>query len=222
MDEATWTRVDELIAARLLTRDEDFTAALERCKRAGLPEIQVSPAQGKFLQLLVRLLGAKNVLEVGTLGGYSATWMAMALPIDGRLVTLELDPKHAKVARENFAAAGLTETVEVRVGPALESLKELVSELAAPFDLAFVDADKAGYPEYFQLSLKLVRRGGLIVFDNVVREGRVLEQGSADASVRGVQKLYELLEAEPRVSCTALQTVGVKGYDGLALALVVR
>ena len=221
MDPTTWTRVDYYIAERLLPENADLEKALARSTKAGLPSIQVSPPQGKFLQLLVRLIGARHVLEIGTLGGYSTIWMGSALPIDGRLITLELDPKHAAVARENLDASGLAENVEVRVGPALESLKELAAEGLPPFDLVFIDADKAGYPEYFAQSLKMTRRGGLIILDNVVRGGKVLDAKS-DESVLGVRRAYDLIAKEPRVSATALQTVGVKGYDGLAIALVVR
>lgn len=218
----TWTRVDAFVAERLVRGDDAVERANTRAAAAGLPAIQVSPAQAKLLQLLVRLVGARQVLEIGTLGGYSAMWMALALPIDGRLLTLELDPKHAEVARANIAEAGLSETIEVRVGPALESLKALAEEGAGPFDFVFIDADKRNYPEYFQRSLRLCRRGALIMLDNVVRGGKVLDPASADADVQGIRRVYEVIASEPRVSATALQTVGVKGYDGLAVALVVR
>ncbi|MBI4349549.1 MAG: O-methyltransferase [Elusimicrobia bacterium] len=218
----TWNRVDAFIAERLVRGDAEVERANERAAAAGLPPIQVSPAQAKLLQLLVRLAGARQVLEIGTLGGYSAMWMALALPIDGRLTTLELDPKHAELARRNIAEAGLAETIEVRMGPALDSLKALAEEGAGPFELVFIDADKRSYPEYFKRSLRLCRKGGLIVLDNVVRGGKVLDASGADPDVEGVRRVYELIAAEPRVTATALQTVGVKGYDGLAIALVVR
>ena len=193
---------------------------LQASSEAGLPPISVSPTQGKLLNLLARVRGARAILEIGTLGGYSAIWMARALPADGRLVTLEVDPKHADVARASIARAGLAERVEVRLGPALDTLQRLGAENAGPFDLIFIDADKPTLPEYFRWALRLSRPGTLIAIDNVVRDGAVIDSGSLDASVQGVRRLNELMASEPRVSATAIQTVGAKGYDGFALALV--
>jgi predicted O-methyltransferase YrrM len=220
MSERTWTAVDRYLDEVLLGQDEALQAALQASAAAGLPSISVSPAQGKLLNLLARSVGARAILEVGTLGGYSAIWMARALPADGRLITLELDPKHAEVARATLARAGLAPRAEVRVGRALDSLSALAGERAGPFDLVFIDADKPNIPEYFGWALRLTRRGSLIIVDNVVREGAVIDARSSDASVQGVRRLNEMMAAEPRVSATVIQTVGAKGYDGFALALV--
>jgi predicted O-methyltransferase YrrM len=215
-----WSRVDAYVEELLLPPDPALAAALASAEEAELPPIQVSPAQGKLLHLLARLHGSRRVLEIGTLGGYSAIWLARALPAGGRLVTLEIDPRHAEVARGNVERAGLGEVVEIRVGPALETLPVLADEGAGPFDLVFVDADKPGNPEYVRWALRLTRPGSVIVVDNVVRGGAVADPGSADPAVRGSRELMELLAAEPRLDATAIQTVGVKGYDGFALALV--
>jgi predicted O-methyltransferase YrrM len=180
----------------------------------------VAPNQGKLLQLLARMQGARSILEIGTLGGYSTIWLARALPPGGRLITLEADPKHAEVARANIARAGLDEMVELRLGRALDTLPALHRENRGPFDLIFIDADKPGYPDYFPWALKLSRRGSLIVADNVVRKGAVADANSVDPMVQGVRRFTELVAAEPRVSATAIQTVGSKGYDGLAIVLV--
>ena len=196
-------------------------AALDASSAAELPEIQVAPNQGKLLNLLARLTSARAILEIGTLGGYSTIWMARALPKNGRLITLEADPKHAEVARANIARAGLSEIVELRLGMALDTLPKIAAEGRGPFDLIFIDADKPNIPEYFAWALKLSRKGGLILVDNVVREGAVIDSKSTDESVQGVRRFNEKLAAEPRVSATAIQTVGSKGYDGLAIALVV-
>jgi predicted O-methyltransferase YrrM len=220
MDAKTWTAVDEYLDGALGISDDILEGAQAAAKAAGLPEIAVAPNQGRLLHLLARLQGARRILEIGTLGGYSAIWLARALPADGRLVTLELDPKHADVARANLARAGLADRSEVRVGPALESLAALVAEGAGPFDLVFVDADKPTMPQYLEWALKLSRPGTLLVFDNVVREGAILDTSGANASVRGVRTLFERIAADPRLEGTALQTVGSKGYDGLAFALV--
>ncbi len=200
--------------------DPALEAALEAAAAAGLPPGEVSATQGKLLELLARVQGARTILELGTLGGYSTIWLARALPSGGRLVTLEADPAYAEVARANFVRAGLAEAVEVRVGPALETLPQLAAEGDGPFDLIFIDADKPSNPEYLEWALALSRPGTLIVADNVVRGGAVLDAGSNDPRVQGIRRFTELLAAEPRLSATAVQTVGVKGYDGFVLALV--
>jgi predicted O-methyltransferase YrrM len=200
--------------------DEALEAALEGSEAAGLPAIQVAANQGKLLHLLARLQGARSILEVGTLGGYSTIWLARALPPGGRLITLELEPRHAEVARANIARAGLAERVEVRVGPASESLPRLTQEGVEPFDLVFIDADKEGYPDYLGWALRLTRPGSLIVADNVVRGGALIDPDSSDPRVQAVRRFIELVAAEPRLDATVIQTVGSKGYDGLAFALV--
>ena len=215
-----WTAVDAYITERLVRPDPALDAALEASAAAGLPAINVAPNQGKLLSLLVRMQPARTVLEIGTLGGYSTIWMAGALPPGGRLVTLEADPEHARVARENIERAGLGAVVDVRQGPALDTLPKLASEGAGPFDLVFIDADKPGNAEYFAWALRLSRSGSLIVVDNVVRNGTVIDAGSTDPAVTGTRRLYDLLADEPRVTATAIQTVGSKGYDGMVLALV--
>jgi predicted O-methyltransferase YrrM len=220
VDEGLWTKVDRYITDTLTPADPALRAALQSSTAAGLPEIQVAPNQGKLLHMLARLLGARRILEIGTLGGYSTIWLARALPQDGRLITLELDPKHAEVARANIARASLSDRVEIRIGAALQTLPTLAAEGNGPFDLIFIDADKANIPEYFTWSLKMSRLGTLILVDNVVRGGAVIEPKSEDTSVQGVRKLFAMLAKEPRVTATALQTVGSKGYDGLAIALV--
>ena len=211
-----WDDVDRYIGDTLVQPDAALSATLEASEAAGLPPISVSPAHGKLLWLLARTLQAKRILEIGTLGGYSAIWLARGLAPGGRLITLEALEKHAALARENLDRAGLGDRVEVRVGPALETLPRL----AGPFDLVFIDADKQNNPQYFRWALKLSRPGSLIVVDNVVRAGAVLHARSRDGAVQGVRQLYELMAAEPRVAATAVQTVGVKGYDGFAIALV--
>jgi predicted O-methyltransferase YrrM len=180
----------------------------------------VSPNQGKLLLVLARAVGARTILEIGTLGGYSTIWLARALPIDGHLITLEADPKHAEVARANIAQAGLASVVELRLGRAVDTLPKLAAERRGPFDLIFIDADKRNNPDYFAWALKLSRRGSLIIADNVVRNGAVVDATSGDPSIQGVRRFNELLAAEPRVSATTIQTVGSKGYDGFAIALV--
>ena len=215
-----WTAVDRYLEGLLVPRDPVLDAALAAGAAAGLPPHEVAPTQGKLLHLLARLQGARAILELGTLVGVSTIWLARALPEGGTLVTLEADPEHAAVARENVARAGLAAVVEVRGGRAVDSLAELVDEGRGPFDLVFLDADKAGNPEYLGWALELTRPGSLIVADNVVRGGAVADPESADPSVRGVRRFLELVAAEPRLSATAIQTVGVKGHDGLALALV--
>jgi predicted O-methyltransferase YrrM len=221
MNQEQWTAVDRYIMERLLPADPVLDAAIEANKEAGLPSIDVSPVQGKFLHLLALTKGAHRILEIGTLGGYSTIWLARALPADGRLVTLELQPKHAAVARANLGRAGVSERVEIRVGSAIQSLAQLQAEGAEPFDMIFIDADKPNNPAYLQWALKLAHRGSLIVVDNVVREGEILNPASADPDVQGTRALFELLAAEPRLASTAIQTVGTKKYDGFAMAVVV-
>jgi predicted O-methyltransferase YrrM len=220
MSQDLWTAVDGYITGLLVPADPALDAALEASAAAGLPAINVAPNQGKLLMLLAQLQGARSILEIGTLGGYSTIWLARALPAGGRLVTLEANPEYAGVARSNLARAGLAEVVEVRVGPAAESLPRLAEEGAGPFDVVFIDADKPSTPEYFGWALRLARRGTLIVVDNVVRDGAVIDAGSEDPAVQGIRRFNEMAAAEPRVSATAIQTVGSKGYDGFALALV--
>ncbi|HTZ89808.1 MAG TPA: O-methyltransferase [Alloacidobacterium sp.] len=220
MTKEMWTAVDEYINSQLVPSDPALDAALAACAEAELPAISVTPSQGKLLHLLARLVGAKNILEIGTLGGYSTIWLARALPADGHLITLEFDPKHAQVAGENIENAGLADIVELREGKALELLPELAAEGLEAFDLTFIDADKCNNPHYFEWALKLSRKGSLIIVDNVVREGAVIEADSADADIQGVRSLFARMAAEPRVLCTAQQTVGSKGYDGFAIALV--
>ncbi len=222
MTDPLWTAVDDYIGGLFLTPDAALEAALADSAAAGLPEIAVSPAQGKLLTLLARAIGARRILEIGTLGGYSAICLARALPADGRLVTLELSPLHADVARANLARAGLAERVEVRVGPAVVSLAHLAAEGTEPFDLVFIDADKPSYVAYLQGSLPLARPGTLIIADNVVRQGRVLDAASDDAHAQGARRFNEQLAADPRLSAVVLQTVGSKGHDGLAIALVIE
>jgi predicted O-methyltransferase YrrM len=217
-----WAAVDRYLGDLLLPADPALDAALEASAAAGLPAIAVSPTQGKLLHLLARLHGARRILEVGTLGGYSTIWLARALPPGGRLVTLEVNAAHAEVARANVARAGLSAVVDVRVGPALETLPRLAAEAGAgaPFDLVFIDADKPSTTEYFEWALALSRPGSVIVVDNVVRDGALADAASEDASVRGMRRFVERVAAEPRVSATGVQTVGAKGYDGFVLALV--
>jgi predicted O-methyltransferase YrrM len=218
MDQKIFTAVDEFVGETIAEEDEALKEAVAAAEEAGLPSIQVSPPQGKLLQLLVRLVGAKKILEFGTLGGYSAILMARALPGDGRLITLEAKSEYAEVARGSIERAGLGEKVEVRVGPALEALPGLEGE--APFDLVFIDADKVNTPNYFAWALDHTRAGGLIVADNVVRDGTLADATAADESTRAQRRLHEMLGDEPRVSATTIQTVGVKGYDGFLIALV--
>jgi len=219
--ENPWTPVDDYLASLFVGADSDLEAAVRDSTAAGLPEIQVSPAQGKLLHLLVRLRSARAILEIGTLGGYSAICMARALPPGGRLITLEFEPKHAEVARANIARAGLEDRVDVRLGRALDLLPQVEKDRIGPFDLVFIDADKENNPRYFEWALRLTRPGSLILVDNVVREGKVLDAESADASVQGTRKVLSMMASEPRVTATAIQVVGVKGWDGLAIALVV-
>jgi predicted O-methyltransferase YrrM len=221
MTQDVWTAVDKYITDLLVPSDPALEAALQASIAAGLPQIQVSPAQGKLLHLLVRACGARQVLEIGTLGGYSTIWLARALPAGGRVITLEADPKHAEVSRTNFTKAGLAGAIELRLGPALETLPKLASEGRGPFDLIFIDANKSCMPEYFDWALKLSRVGSVIIADNVVRDGGVLDARSGDADIQGVRRFNERLAAEKRVSATEIQTVGSKGYDGFAFVMVI-
>lgn len=215
-----WIVVDRYISDLLVPSDAALDAALMASDDAGLPQIHVSPPQGKLLHLLALGLGARNILEIGTLGAYSTIWMARALPSGGRLITLEADPKHAEVARENIARAGLDSVIDLRLGKALDTLPSLASEGRGPFDLIFIDADKERNPDYFAWALKLSRRGSVIIVDNVVRRGSVVDEASHDADVMGTRRFFETIAREPRVSATAIQTVGSKGYDGFAMLLV--
>jgi predicted O-methyltransferase YrrM len=221
MTQEKWSAVDRYITDLFLPPDPVLDAALQASAAAGLPSINVAPNQGKLLHLLARAQAVRTILEIGTLGGYSTIWLARALPADGRLITLEADAKHAEVARANLARAGLDEIVELRLGPALDSLPQLAAEGRGSFDLIFIDADKEGYPDYLAWALKLSRRGSLIIADNVVRKGAVVDAASDDPLVQGVRRFNEMLAAEPRVSATAMQTVGSKGHDGFAIALVI-
>ncbi|PZG93859.1 methyltransferase [Streptomyces sp. NTH33] len=220
-DSQLWDDVDSYFTTLLSPEDEPLRAALRDSDAEGLPHINVTPNQGKLLQLLTRLQGARAILEIGTLGGYSTIWLARALPADGRLVSLEYDAHHADVARRNIARAGLDRIAEVRVGPALESLPKLADENPPPFDLVFIDADKVNNPHYVEWALRLTRTGSLIVLDNVVRGGSVADASSTDPSVRGTRAALELIAEHPRLEGTAIQTVGSKGYDGFALARVI-
>jgi len=215
-----WTAVDGYFANLLVPADPILEEALRASAAAGLPSIQISPNQGKLLQLLAQTQGARTILEIGTLGGYSAIWLARALPADGKLITLEASPRHAEVARANIARAGLAHLVELRLGPALETLPRLASEGRGPFDLIFIDADKPNTPEYFAWALKLARRGSLIIADNVAPNGSVIDDSSSNPGVQGMRRLVEMLASEPSVSATAIQTVGSKGHDGFAIARV--
>lgn len=220
MTQEQWSVVDRYFTDLLVPSDPVLDAALDTSAAAGLPPHNVSPNQGKLLFLLAQIQGARTILEIGTLGGYSTIWLARALPSDGRLITLEADPKHAEVAVANIARAGLADIVELRLGRALSTLEQIATEGSGPFDLIFIDADKPSNPDYLAWALKLSRRGSLIIADNVVRDGEVVNAASADPSVQGVRRFNELLATERRVSATAIQTVGSKGYDGFALALV--
>jgi predicted O-methyltransferase YrrM len=220
MAENQWSAVDHYITDLFVPADPALDAALQATAEAGMPLINVAPNQGQLLHILARAHGARTILEVGTLGGYSTIWLARALPPGGHLITLEADPKHAEVARANIARAGLAEVVEVRLGKALDTLPQLAAEGIGPFDLVFIDADKENTAAYFEWAMKLTRRGSLIITDNVIRNGAVIDAASTDANVQGVRRFLTALAAEPRVTATAIQTVGSKGYDGLAFAVV--
>ncbi|MER6032673.1 MULTISPECIES: O-methyltransferase [unclassified Streptomyces] len=220
MSSQLWDDVDFYFSSHLAPEDDALQAALRDSEAAGLPHISVTATQGKFLQLLAEIQGARTVLEIGTLGGYSTIWLARALPADGKLISLEYSAKHAEVATRNIARAGLERIAEVRVGPALESLPKLADENPAPFDLVFIDADKSNNAHYVQWALRLSRAGSLIVVDNVVRGGRVADADSREPDVVGTREAIELIAAHPRLTGTAVQTVGSKGYDGFAVARV--
>ncbi len=220
MTQERWTEVDRYLDNLLLSPDPVLEAVLGASSAAGLPTVNVAPNQGKLLHLLVLACGVRTVLEIGTLGGYSTIWLARSLPASGQLVSLETDPRHAATARENIARAGLSDIVEIVLGPALETLPELKAQHRPPFDLVFIDADKPSTAEYFGWSLEMSHVGTVIIVDNVVRGGRVCEPGSADRNVQGMRRFLDQVANEPRVSATAVQTVGVKGYDGFLLAVV--
>jgi predicted O-methyltransferase YrrM len=220
MDNELWTNVDNYLVSTLAPSDPFLDAALADSAAGGLPQINVAPNQGKLLELLAKINGSRRILEIGTLGGYSTIWLARALPADGALVTLELEAHHADVARINVDRAGLGELVDIRVGPAAASLRTMIADGVEPFDFAFIDADKEGYAEYFSLTLKLSRPGTVIVADNVVREGGVIDPHNADERVIGIRKFLDMVKGDQRVSGTAVQTVGSKGYDGFALFVV--
>jgi predicted O-methyltransferase YrrM len=220
MNEKLWGQVDRYIEERLLPKDIALEKALAANKAGNLPTYDVSPAQGRFLEIMVKASGARRILEIGTLGGYSAIFMARALPVEGRLISLEYSPRHAEVARANIARAGLSERVEIRVGAAAETLPVLKAEGQAPFDLIFIDADKPNNPVYLDWALKLARAGTTIICDNVIRDGEVVEKGSRDPNVRGARAAFDFLHQRPGLTATALQTVGIKGYDGFAIAIV--
>jgi predicted O-methyltransferase YrrM len=220
MSQKLWTQVDDYICDQLVPEDRFLTQTLLDSKSAGLPDIAVAPNQGKMLNLIARLMGAKRILEIGTLGGFSTIWLARALPDDGRLITCEYSSKHADVAAANIARAGLAAKVDIRVGPALATLPLLQAEEQKPFDLVFIDADKQNNANYVQWALKLTRPGSLIVIDNVIREGKVIDAASGDEMVEGVRRMNAVIAAEPRLDATSIQTVGSKGHDGFTLALV--
>jgi predicted O-methyltransferase YrrM len=221
-NEQKWHDIDQFLAQALLPSDPALEAALQASAAAGLPAIQVSACQGRFLQLLAELQGARRILEIGTLGGYSTIWLARGLPPEGHLTTLELDPHHAEVARANLKRAGLSRIVDLRVGPALENLGKLGAEGAGPFDLIFIDADKSGTPDYLLWARKLSRVGTLIIIDNLIRKGALLDPQTTDPAVLGMRRAIQMLGELPGLAATAIQTVGSKGYDGFALARVVE
>jgi predicted O-methyltransferase YrrM len=220
MSQSLWTAVDDYVCTTLIPHDPSLEAALKANAAAGLPAIDVAPNQGKFLHLLAKIQGAKRILEIGTLGGYSTIWLARALPPDGALITLEFEPKHAEVATANIERSGLSYIVDVRVGAALDSLERLGQENAAPFDFIFIDADKPNNPFYLEWALRLSRPGTIIIGDNVIRDGAVIEPENPDPRVQGTRRFFEILASDPRLDATALQTVGSKGYDGFAIAIV--
>lgn len=220
MHDAIWDAVDRYLAAIVVGSDAVLDEALRLSKEAGLPQIAVSPAQGKLLQIIALATGARRILEIGTLGGYSTIWLGRALPPGGTLVTIEVEPAHAEVAWANLERAGLTEVVHLRLGPALQVLPQLEAEQADPFDMVFIDADKPSNPEYLSWAFRLTRPGSTIIVDNVVRDGSVLDESGTDAAVIGTRMMLQTMGSDPRLSATAIQTVGVKGYDGLAIAVV--
>jgi predicted O-methyltransferase YrrM len=220
MSQTLWSDVDHYLSSTLIPADPILEAALTANAAAGLPTIDVSPTQGKFLHLLALIQGSKRILEIGTLGGYSTIWLARALPPDGRLITMEFEPKHAEVASKNIARAGLSEIVEIRVGPAADSLAKLHAEGTGPFDLIFIDADKPNNPTYLEWAIKLARKGTIILVDNVIREGKIAEPNNPDPAITGTRTMFDMLATNAHLQATALQTVGSKGYDGFAMAVV--
>ena len=220
MDDRTWNSVDTYLCDRLLEPDETLDAVLRASHAAGLPPIAVAPNQGKLLHLLVRSIGASQVLEIGTLGAYSTIWLARALPLGGRLITLEVAAEHAVVAQKNLERAGVADVVEIRLGPALESLEQLAADRAGPFDFVFIDADKENTRAYFEWSLRLAHPGSMIVVDNVIRDGALIDDTNDDSRVLGMRAFFDSVRSETRVDVTAVQTVGSKGYDGFAVGLV--
>jgi predicted O-methyltransferase YrrM len=220
MSQSQWSAVDQFLCASLIPRDDLLEAVIAGSAAAGLPAIHVSPNLGRLLHLLVKMQGARHVLEIGTLAGYSTIWMARALPEGGQLITLEADSRHAEIAQANLTRAGLADRVSVRVGRAIETLPTIAGSGAPPFDFVFIDADKQSTPEYFEWAIRLARSGSVIVVDNVVRNGAVIDSQTEDASVRGVRRFLEQAGRNSRVEITALQTVGSKGYDGVAIARV--
>lgn len=221
MPDPQWTVVDSYLTGLLVRPDPALDGALETIAAEGLPSISVAPNQGKLLHMLARMIGARTILEIGTLGAYSTIWLARALPADGRVVTIESEPKHADVAKRNLARARLSSVVDLRLGLALETLPKIAAEKQGPFDVIFIDADKVNTTAYFEWALKLSHLGSLIIVDNVVRDGAVADPKTTDASVKGMRRFFDRLAAEPRVEATAIQTVGSKGYDGLAIARVI-
>jgi predicted O-methyltransferase YrrM len=220
MDKELWTNVDNYLVSILVPSDSALDAALADSTAAGLPQINVAPNQGKLLELMAKIRGARRILEIGTLGGYSTIWLARSLPVDGKLISLELEPYHAEVARVNVDRAGIGSLVEIRTGPAADTLRAMIAEGTEPFDFVFIDADKEGYSEYFTLTLQLSRPGTVMVADNVVREGAVIDPHDADEQVIGIRNFLDTVKGDQRVSGTAVQTVGSKGYDGFALLVV--
>jgi len=220
MSKKKWTAVDRYISDTLIPADPVLEAALTASTKAGLPPIAVAPNQGKWLMILAQAIGARSILEMGSLGGYSTIWLARALPADGRLITLEADPRHAEVARANIVRAGLASKVELRLGKALDTLPQLAAEGLGPFDFIFIDADKGNYPGYLEWAVKLSRPGTVIIGDNVVRDGDVIDANNTDPAVQGVRRMNEIIAADSRLTATAIQTVGSKGYDGFMIAIV--
>ena len=218
----TWAAVDSYFGELLAPEDEALKECMEANRASGLPSIDVPALLGKFLDLMVRISGAQRVLEIGTLGGYSTTWLARALPEGGQVVTLEIDPRHAEIAAKNLERAGVLARVKIMLGPALETLTALHRDAAGPFDLVFIDADKKSMPEYLDWALKLSRPGTVIIADNVVRDGKVLDPKSADPDIQGVRRMTEMMASNPRLTATAIPTVGARGYDGFAVAVVLR
>lgn len=220
MPQEQWTAVDRYFTEQLRLSDSVLEHALQANSAAKLPAIDVTPAQGCFLHLLAKMISAKQILEIGTLGGYSTIWLARALPPMGRLISLEFSPAHAEIARDNIQRAGLSDRVEIRVGAALDSLSKIAQQALGPFDFIFIDADKPNNPHYLEWAVKLSRPGTLIVVDNVVRDGVIADASSSDPSIIGTRQMFEMMSRDPRLSATALQTVGAKGYDGFAIAIV--